>query len=242
MDIWVSQRASLDAPWGTPQNLGPNINTPQSDHCALLPPDGHTLIFASTRPGGLGVGTEDLYIARRRNQRDDFGWDFPENLGSGVNSASADWGPGSFEDEDTGNYILYFNSNRPGLGGFNVYASVLGNDGTFGPAVLVPELSSAFNDTFPTPRRDGLELFLTSNRTGPGTLGGNDLWVSTRASTSDLWSAPANLGAPINSTAMDSRGAIAFNRTNLIFFSNRAGGLGGQDLYEITREKLTGKD
>jgi hypothetical protein len=26
-DIWVSQRASLDAPWGEPKNLGPDINT-----------------------------------------------------------------------------------------------------------------------------------------------------------------------------------------------------------------------
>lgn len=187
------------------------------------------------------MGGQDLYIARRRNQRDDFGWDFPENLGSGVNSTSDDWGPGSFEDDDTGNFNLYFNSNRPGgPGGFDVYTSVLENNGTFGPAALVSELSSAFNDQWPTPRRDGLELFLTSNRTG--TLGGTDLWVSTRASTTDPWSAPLNLGASINSTAGDSRGAISFSRTSLVFFSTRAGGQGGTDLYEITREKITGQN
>ena len=40
--------------------------------------------------------------------------------------------------------------------------------------------------------RPGLEMFLTSDR--PGTLGGLDLWVSTRATTTDPWSAPINLG------------------------------------------------
>src|SRR5262245_24941136 len=27
LDIWVSQRESVDSPWGTPQNLGLNINS-----------------------------------------------------------------------------------------------------------------------------------------------------------------------------------------------------------------------
>src|SRR5215472_12767255 len=27
LDMWVSQRPSLDAEWGTPQNLGTNINS-----------------------------------------------------------------------------------------------------------------------------------------------------------------------------------------------------------------------
>src|SRR5215471_11654458 len=26
-DLWVSQRPNVDAPWGTPWNLGPRINT-----------------------------------------------------------------------------------------------------------------------------------------------------------------------------------------------------------------------
>jgi hypothetical protein len=183
------------------------------------------------------LGQNDLYIAHRRNQRDDFGWDIPENLGSGVNSSAQDFTPVVFED-DNGNSVLYFGSTRPGgPGGQDVYTSVLGNDGAFGPAVLVPELSSSADD-YGWPRRDGLELFLTSNRTG--TLGLTDLWVSTRASISSPWSTPVNLGPSVNSTADDSYATIPFRSTSLMFFSNRPGGAGGNDLYVTTRPKLTG--
>ena len=236
--MWVSQRGSLDSPWGTPQNLGPNINTSANEQCAHLPPDGHTLLFASNRSGG--VGGDDLYVARRRNQRDNFSWDIPENLGGGVNSASTDFTPGYMEDEN-GTITLYFMSNRPGgPGGSDIYASVMGNDGTFGPAVSVPELNSSASELFPTPRRDGLELFLSSNRTG--TLGGQDLWVSTRASTADPWSTPANLGPLVNSGSNELGGGLSFSRTSLFFHSNRPLGEGGVDLYEITRDKLTGQN
>jgi hypothetical protein len=33
----------------------------------------------------------------------------------------------------------------------------------------------------------------------------------------------------------DSRGAIAFDRTTMVFFSNRPGGFGDDDLYIVTR-------
>src|SRR3989338_10571982 len=127
LDIWVSQRASLDDPWGTPQNLGPRINGPDADHCALLPSDEHTLIFASTRPGGLGAN--DLYISKRRNPRDDFSWDIPENLGPNLNSPADDYTPGWLDDEVTSTNTLYFGSTRPGgMGAIDIYTSVLRND------------------------------------------------------------------------------------------------------------------
>ncbi|MBI3933566.1 MAG: hypothetical protein HY316_02670 [Acidobacteria bacterium] len=194
-------------------------------------------MFISDRPGGLG-GT-DLYVSHRRNQRDDFGWDLPENLGSGVNSSSTEVTPGSFEDPNNGNFVLYFSSNCPGgQGGVDIYSSVLRNDGIFGPAVLVPELSSAVGDNFPAPRNDGLELYLASNRAG--TLGGNDVWVSTRPSTSAPWSTPVNLGPSINSAAGENGTTMPFNRTSLIVDSDRGGPATGRDLYVSTRTKLTG--
>lgn len=193
--------------------------------------------FASTGHGGFG--DNDLFVSRRHDADDDFGWETPTNLGGGVNTAFNDQTPGFFEDE-SGTGILYFSSNRPGgLGGFDVYASIRDVDDTFRQADLEPQLSSSANDTFPMPRRDGLELFLTSNRVG--TLGVNDLWVSTRASTWDPWGVPINMGAPINTTAGENRGAIAFDRTTMIFYSNRPGGFGDSDLYLVTRNKVTGK-
>ncbi len=90
--------------------------------------------------------------------------------------------------------MLYFTSTRPGLGGADIYKSTLGADGSFGPPVLVPELSSPQGDARPAIRADGLELILHSNRPGPlqscpanspTPSGGQDLWVSTRSAVTD---------------------------------------------------------
>ena len=79
-------------------------------------------------------------------------------------------------------------------------------------------------------------MFLTSDR--PGTLGGLDLWVSTRATTTDAWSVPVNLGPVVNTAAMDAGSALSFHGTELYFSSNRADTLGSRDLYRTSRSKI----
>jgi hypothetical protein len=236
IDIWVSQRATVDDPWGPPQNLGSSVNTADNDGGPSLSIDGHRLYFISNRPGGLGGN--DLYVARRRDKHDDLGWQPAVHLGNVINSSSNEVAPQPFGDG------LYFASNRPGgLGDNDIYASVLGPDETFGPATLVAELSSPFNDQAPAIRRDGREMFLASDR--PGTVGLLDLWVSTRARTTEPWSTPQNLGPTINGAGPDAGGELSFNGTALYFHSaQRAGNVGGPsfDLWVVTRDKVRGGD
>ena len=238
-DIYVSHRASVDDPWGPPLNLGPTINTNSNEASPTLSNDEHLLYFHSNRPGGLG-GT-DLYVSRRLDKRDDFGWQPPENLGSEINSSGNERGLTLFEDEETETITIYFDSDRPGgLGGVDLYSSALDPDGSFASAVLVAELSSPVNDFLPAIRRDGLEIFLDSDR--PGTVGLRDLWVSTRASTADPWSVPTNVGPLVNSAALDARAMLSFDGRSLYFHSGRPGGLGDFDIYVSTRTKLKAPD
>ena len=233
-DLWVSQRASSDDPWGLPQNLGPTINTAANEFGVTLTLDGHTMIFASNRSG---VGGQDLYVSRRHNKRDDFGWQPAVNLGS-INTVANEIAVAYFEDDLTRVITLYFASNRTGgLGADDIYMSTLLPDETFGPPVLVAELSSAAADLQPAIRRDGLEMFLSSSRLG--TLGGLDLWVSSRNSTADPWSTPVNLGSPMNSPITDERATLSFDATELYFQSNREG---NQDFYRSTRSKRKEQD
>lgn len=236
-DIYVSQRASVNDPWGLPQNLGPSINTPFNDSAAELSVDGHRLYFHRNSPGGFGGS--DIYVSRRHNKRDDYAWQPAENLGSQVNTAAEEQQPCIFEDDETGEITLYFTSNRPGgSGGLDIYASAFQPDETFGTPVLVVELSSPFTDRGPTIRRDGLEIFFPSNR--PGTLGFDDLWVSTRASTLDPWSAPVNVGPVVNSASQEAQPALSFDGTALYFNTIPLSGAGGFDLCMATRSKLHG--
>ena len=237
-DIWVSQRAAVDDPWGPPVNLGSAINTAVGENVPALSRDGHWLFFNSTRAGGSGGA--DIWVSYRDKVHDDFGWQPPVNLGVGVNSPLFEAGASYFENEEGGAPLLFFGRGPTGGVGTHIYVSELQADGSFGEAVLIPELSSAQSDQHPSVRFDGLEIFLFSDRAG--SLGGADLWVSTRETVFDAWETPTNLGPTVNGTSADMQPYIAADRLTLFFVSDRPGGCGGFDLYITTRTKLGGPD
>jgi len=222
LDIWVSQRAGKDDPWGAPENLGLPINTSSNDW-GPAPVPGHGLFFVSSGRADT-CGLDDIYFTRFKNGA----WEEPQNVGCQINSAVFDFGPSYFEDE-SGNGVLYFSSNRAGTQ--DIYSSV-----DFGAAQLVPELNTAFNDVRPYVRKDGLEIVFDSNR--PGGFGLLDIYTASRATTADPWSTPTNLGPLINSAANDARPTLSRDGFTLMFGSNRGGGDGQSDIYVTTREKL----
>lgn len=229
-DMYVSQRASIDGPWGAAVNIGP-LNTTSDEGNPAFSRDGRSLFFQSRRlPNSGGI---DIWVARRNNPRDDFDWQPAVNLGPAVNSAADDTGPAYFEDIARGTRQLYFGSARTGLGGTDIYVSEQMADGSFGPAMLVTELSSLQNETRPSLRHDGLEIFFQSNRTGSGGTG--DLWVATRGSTLEGWSTPVNPGDTINTASVEQNPYLSSDGTTLFFSSDRPGGFGGLDLYLSAR-------
>lgn len=238
-DIWVSQRSSVDAPWGAPRNLGPNINTEANEGAPNLTIDGHRLFFSSTKPGG--VGDHDLYMSRRHDKRDDLGWEPAVSLGV-VNSDASDTRAQPFEDAD-GRLNLYFESAREdGAGAADIYQTVRRDDGSFAPPWLVPELSTPFVERGPTLSRDGLELILASNR--PGTLGQLDLWGSSRTSLNEPWAEPQNLGPTVNAAFNDAGPRLSFDGTTLYFQSAvRPENVGGPffDVWATTRSRVRGR-
>lgn len=235
-DMYVSQRASVDDAWGSPINLGPALNTTSDEGNPAFSRDGHVLFFQSRRPGGLGLA--DLWVSTRNHTNDDFDWQPAVNLGPEVNSAADDTGPGYFENQEDGAPQLYFGSSRAGgIGAADIYLSEQMADGSFGPPILVTELSSSLVDNRPSIRHDGLEIFLQSNRVG--SIGTTDVWVATRQSTFETWSDPVNLGT-INTVSLEQNPYLSSDGKTLFFASDRPGGLGSSDLYMATRTKLRG--
>ena len=233
-DIYVSTRANVNAPWGTPVNLGTNVNSSGAEVCPTITVDGLSLFFVSDRAGGCGGN--DIYVSHRLNNQS--GWEPAVNLGCQFNSPQSDITPTLFTDNN-GTTYLYISSNRPGGPGMqDIYVSTLQPNGAFGAPVLVAGLNTEFNDQRPNIRvRDGVEIFFESDRTG--TLGSTDLYVSTRASVSSPWSTPVNLGATVNSASAEGRPSLSFDGRELYFMSNRPGGFGNQDVFVARRATFT---
>ncbi|MHC4586499.1 MAG: hypothetical protein ACYS3N_18360, partial [Planctomycetota bacterium] len=79
---------------------------------------------------------------------------------------------------------------------------------------------------------DGLLLFFGSNR--PGGYGSWDLYVAKRTTTKDPWSSPMNLGSIVNSTAGEDGPEISADGSTLYFHSNRPGGYGSWDIWQVS--------
>lgn len=225
IDIWISRRESTDEPWGEPVNAGEPINSAFNDFCPMPARDGHEFFFVSNRPGGCGG--DDIYITRFRG---DGTIDAPQNLGCEVNSAANEAGPVPITEPGRGP-VLYFSSTRaggfsaeaPGLpsGDSDLYSSEW-KGGAYQAPALVPDVNSAQEDGQPYIQRDARELYFFSTR--PGGMGAQDIWMASRASAHDTWSAPRNLGGAVNSPAAETRPSLSWDGTTLYFGSTRTTG------------------
>lgn len=106
-DIWMSKYEKKGAKWGTPVNLGPDINTPGNDVYPFIHEDG-TLYFAST--GHLGMGGLDIFKAEKKGEDK---WGNVTNMKYPINSAGDDFGI-IFEGKKERGYL---SSNREGSKG-----------------------------------------------------------------------------------------------------------------------------
>jgi hypothetical protein len=102
----------------------------------------------------------------------------------------------------------------------------------FGTPTLLTELTSSGNeDDKPTLTQDLLQMYFLSDRDGG--LGHGDVWMTTRPTVNDSWSAPAVV-APLNSSSREESPAISSDGATLWFASDRSGGAGGLDIWVST--------
>lgn len=236
LDIWVARRASRDAPFGAPENLGEGVNSAADDFCPT-PVRGGGLFFVSRRTTAESCGLGDIYFTRFNPVH---GWSEREHLAcapEGPNSSLDEQGPSYVE---AGRALLYFSRSSASVPG-EIYVSEQLAEGGFGPASPVTEVNSAGNDIQPNVRKDGRELVLSSNNAYAGAQGGQDLYVATRESVDDPWSAPVNLGTNVNTGAAETRPSLSWDGQRLLF-GRAPGPEGMSDVYLATRDKLKGSN
>jgi Tol biopolymer transport system component/Tfp pilus assembly protein PilF len=225
-DIWITTRTTVSDLWDTPRNLGSMINSPGKDTHPRISTDGLSLYFRSIRPGGFG--RSDLWVASRASMSDR--WGTPVNLGSTVNSSAHDSCPYISSD----GLSLFFNSTRPGgYGSYDIWVTTRKSthDEWGNPVNLGPIINSADLDGNPSISVDGRTLLFSSCR--PGQYGWIDIWAARREAENGSWSEPVNLGPTINSRYGEHMPFISADGSTLHFLSNRPGGYGRGDLWQV---------
>lgn len=99
------QSSFIGGHWSTPQNLGPEINTPFDEITPYLAPDRRSLYFSSNHPE-RSIGGFDILKSKYNPQRQQ--WSAPYNLGLGLNSSGDD----SYFRLAKDGYTAYLASNR----------------------------------------------------------------------------------------------------------------------------------
>jgi WD40 repeat protein len=233
-----AQAAGFSA-WAPAQKIdeiagnSPELNTPFLDGCPIESPDGRSLYMASNRPGGSGL--LDIWVARRPNRHAP--WGAPENLGEPVNSAADDFCPTPIRG---GGLFFVSREALPGSCGLGdiYFTRHSRRHGWSEPQHLgcAPGgPNSALDEQGPSYVEAGWKAslyFSRSSATVPG-----DIYVSNgRAG----WGfGPAAPVAELNdAVANDIQPNVRRDGRELVFSSNRAGTLGGQDIWVATRRRI----
>lgn len=207
-----------------------DINIEPRKGAITMSADGDWMIFAGDFGGQNSFGGFDLYISYYTPQ----GWSEPENLGRNINTEFWESSPSLSPDKR----VLYFSSNRyGGVGGKDLYFSVRGANGKFGPAQNMGDsINTKADDFAPFIHADGTTLFFTSD--GWQGYGGTDLFV-TKLQADGGFSTPKNLGYPINTIEDEGYMAVSSDGKTAYYASKKGNGKGGLDLYKfILREDL----
>ena len=219
--------AKADFTIGTPTNLGlPIWSSGHDPQGCCFSRDGLELYFASTRPGGASgpYPMFDIWVATRETV--DAPWGEPVNLGPNVNSSAQEVTP-AISPDGLELYFTWYHDYK-----IRVCKRPSKHAPWSNPEVLGPPFGG-HEVRYPKVSADGLSLYFASRR--PGGYGGEDIWVSTRASTSDPWSEPINLGPNVNSSFNEVGTSISSDGLCLLFDSNRTDGYGEVDIWVTTR-------
>jgi outer membrane protein OmpA-like peptidoglycan-associated protein len=219
-DIYVSTMND-SGEWSKAVPMGQNINTAGHEATIGISADGQQLLIYKD-----DQGDGNIYLSYQQGDA----WGAPAKLTENVNSK--DWEPSATITPD-GN-TLYFSSNREGgMGGTDLYRSVRLPNGEWSkPTNLGAPINSKYDEDAPSILADGKTLYFASN--GELSMGGFDILYST-LNEENVWSAPTNIGYPVNTSNDDIFFAPTPDNTHAYYSSaNSENGFGEKDICLLT--------
>jgi outer membrane protein OmpA-like peptidoglycan-associated protein len=206
------------------------INTKYTEYNPVVSADESVMAYTALRPntGKTRTGDkfiEELYISYNNNGT----WTEPQQIplaheyNVGTGGISAD-----------GQKMIVFMGGATDPGG--LYQIAKTGDAWSKPALLTPNLNTPkYLESTASITPDGKTIYFASDRLGG--QGGLDIYKTTLLANGS-WSAPANLGVPVNTKADEDAPFIHPDQKTLFFTSNGHNSMGGRDIF---MSKLVGE-
>jgi outer membrane protein OmpA-like peptidoglycan-associated protein len=218
-DIYIATRT--DSVWSDASNIGQPVNTLYHDSNVGLSKDGTTLyIYKDDNEGDIFESTRDA----------SGNWTEPKSMGKPVNSEYSETTVSITPDGQ----VLFFASNRKGgYGDLDIWMTKKDRKGDWGePVNLGDEINTKYDEDGPFIGYDGKTLYFSSE--GGEGMGGFDIYRVVYDSASESWSAPQNMGYPINTPDHDIYFVPSTDGDAAFYSSVRDDGYGNSDIYMLT--------
>lgn len=230
LDVYVTNIDSEEEVNYTSKLKG-DVNSIFHDGPVTITKDGKHMYFSSNnfkdnveRKDSKGLTNMKIYRATLKDSI----WTDVEDLS--INSDDFSTQHAALNSDDS---KLYFASDRPGgLGGSDIYVVDISADGILSePKNLGSVVNTKNAEGFPFINNEGTLFFSSDGHIG---LGLQDIFATIVNDSNEIVDV-INLGDPINSSKDDFSFTMSANGTSGYFASNRAGGMGDDDIYTYNR-------
>ena len=218
-DIYTS--SLNDGKWSAPKQIVGGVNSLLDDVSSNLSFDGTRMLLNRETNG-----QKDIYESILKGNS----WTDPAIFNFQISSQKTNEEYAAYSDDGWSLYFTRDNDTR--ANGYDIYNSKMQSklNKDYAAATTMIPMNSKFNDGPIYLHIDGETMYIASQ--GNESIGGYDIFVSRKFR--GLWTAPVNLGYPINTPYDDFFFAATANGKFAYISSNRAGGKGGYDIYKVT--------
>lgn len=220
-DFDIYSTTLLDKGWAQPHKLDGPINSTSDDVSNCLYYDGTKMLLHRDEDGQT-----DIFESKLNGTT----WSAPEKMNFNISTAKNNERYACYNEDGWKMYYCRDNSSREN--GMEVMFSGMQNKmkKDYMAGTVVSAVNSKFNDGPIYIHIDGETMYIASE--GFESMGGYDIFISKKQQ--GQWTTPVNMGYPINTPYDDFFFASTANGKFAYIASNRAGGEGGFDIYQVT--------
>lgn len=223
-DVYIGKLRKGRDKYSKPRSMGGMFNTDLVEEVAGGSVDGAHFFFASDADYQI-YNLKYTYKAPKKRS-----YPNPVNL-DGINQKNSNEISATITND--GNLIIFSSDRKGGYGGYDLWMSRKLPTGAWGIAVnLGSKINTSFDETYPIFKGDEGSFVFSSN--GHFSIGGFDLFETKFSEELKTWTAPKNLGYPINTAYDDNNIVFNSNGRNAYKSAIRSDSYGMKDIYRLT--------